>query len=1193
MAPIGAIARILFGFLPVLGGVNLAMVALIGLVALLAYAWSQNWGNIQQIMSGVGTELMNTLGAIGEAFYGLTQLILGWATGNEELVGAGARAIGIAFMQVFYELPVEIARALGNTGTAILSWFASTFARLDQNMAVWGNNMIVSLANGMIAAGRYLFSVLTGIAEGIARYFRSYSPPRYGPLRGIQTWGTNLINTLIAGMQAADFDAITEVADRIGEAIKGNIEEGLVAPTLYAQTVGQANNLVDDMLAIVRGGGRVNDDFFSSLREGLGEWYEYIVQISLAYQNVYANERSLRIEKEKLETLRRQREQLEAQNKLRITAFDELLGGTDGAGYAQNTENIIDPTSPEGQAKIAQMRQKLTREDFQNWLQFQKRLWEQRSELEANNIRQQETALQQSIDAAQAQLDAAQKQYDLYVKIYEYARQMYELAAEQDQLLEGGTRGGGGGGGGTYGSPEQLAAYLAEIARIIGQDQLIRDENTLRSQSPDDIVAYGEATRQRERETQRLAALEQLNRRRRAEFEAQLINASSDAERQRIKEQKDAWDAAYREERARLQERRDFASQILEASEQLADASAISRVAPQEAAFQQEIANILGDQTATIRDANTLREQAGSLDRAAMSSREQLREEERRLRDLQAAGDQRRLDFEQRILEAQGDPEKLRRIQEEQKAWDLAYKRALEAQQLRVELARRAQQDIGDEAGALGGGGFGRGVPIPELGGSESIFDAIKPGEALSIEEIRKLLGLSEEPLAELERIELPAIKTFDNVARALRYLSDESIPAEERMRNLGLAIGEFTGMVLAFTGLPSIWGAVMGEILRLSFELDRAVKEGLSYAWEQIADWTITEWNRLWNWTLPSSWVDFRNWVDSFLPGLFDGLQPDWENGIAGLYLSFNNWVLEMQQRWTGFWLDLGVQAYTKLTELQQGWTAFWINIGTEAGTRWVELQQGWTAFWVNIGTEAGTRWVELQQGWTDFWTNVGLEAGAKLLELQQSLSTWWTDTTATWSTNLTGLTSQITSFFTGENGLGAKFQSGLGDIVARAQEALYGKDGLIAKWEALKQRFVDPVVAVLNNVFSPIKGFVDSLAGIRFPSLPGWLRGEGGDIKTNGSFAGGLKRVPFDGFIAELHQGERVLTAAEARMYNALESALGGASSLLARTGVAIGGSVYNQAAGKQVTINVGNIDATNPEEGKAFLAKIAFLT
>ena len=42
-----------------------------------------------------------------------------------------------------------------------------------------------------------------------------------------------------------------------------------------------------------------------------------------------------------------------------------------------------------------------------------------------------------------------------------------------------------------------------------------------------------------------------------------------------------------------------------------------------------------------------------------------------------------------------------------------------------------------------------------------------------------------------------------------------------------------------------------------------------------------------------------------------------------------------------------------------------------------------------------------------------------------------------------------------------------------------------------------------------------------------------------VNGSHAGGLAYVPFDGYIAELHKGERVLTASEAREYNSGASA------------------------------------------------------
>lgn len=41
----------------------------------------------------------------------------------------------------------------------------------------------------------------------------------------------------------------------------------------------------------------------------------------------------------------------------------------------------------------------------------------------------------------------------------------------------------------------------------------------------------------------------------------------------------------------------------------------------------------------------------------------------------------------------------------------------------------------------------------------------------------------------------------------------------------------------------------------------------------------------------------------------------------------------------------------------------------------------------------------------------------------------------------------------------------------------------------------------------------------------------------KIDGSHAGGLRRVPYNGYVAELHEGERVLTSGEAAAYNALE--------------------------------------------------------
>lgn len=70
---------------------------------------------------------------------------------------------------------------------------------------------------------------------------------------------------------------------------------------------------------------------------------------------------------------------------------------------------------------------------------------------------------------------------------------------------------------------------------------------------------------------------------------------------------------------------------------------------------------------------------------------------------------------------------------------------------------------------------------------------------------------------------------------------------------------------------------------------------------------------------------------------------------------------------------------------------------------------------------------------------------------------------------------------------------------------------NGIVALWNTL----VDGLSDLVNGLFGGSSTMTAS-------------------VNVNGSHAGGLNYVPFDGYIAELHKGERVLTADEARGYN-----------------------------------------------------------
>ncbi|MCX8132022.1 MAG: hypothetical protein N3I35_18235 [Clostridia bacterium] len=105
-----------------------------------------------------------------------------------------------------------------------------------------------------------------------------------------------------------------------------------------------------------------------------------------------------------------------------------------------------------------------------------------------------------------------------------------------------------------------------------------------------------------------------------------------------------------------------------------------------------------------------------------------------------------------------------------------------------------------------------------------------------------------------------------------------------------------------------------------------------------------------------------------------------------------------------------------------------------------------------------------------------------------------------------------------------------------------------LVKHWDKVKEavgRFWDFVVSIFSNIGSWFKKHVvDPVLSL----MPSWLKklfgvsggasskgggGSFGGAGSNGSYRNGLAYVPYDGFIAELHQGERVLTASENKNY------------------------------------------------------------
>ncbi len=135
-----------------------------------------------------------------------------------------------------------------------------------------------------------------------------------------------------------------------------------------------------------------------------------------------------------------------------------------------------------------------------------------------------------------------------------------------------------------------------------------------------------------------------------------------------------------------------------------------------------------------------------------------------------------------------------------------------------------------------------------------------------------------------------------------------------------------------------------------------------------------------------------------------------------------------------------------------------------------------------------------------------------------------------------------------------------------------------LVKNWDTVKEavgRVWDYIASVFGNIadwfsknviqpiLSIMPGWLKKFLGIEGGALSGGVdgskgeRGSFGGAGSNGEHALGLSYVPYDGYIAELHQGERVLTAHENKNYGSVRTGS-------VKAPAANGGSTFN------ITIN-----------------------
>lgn len=167
----------------------------------------------------IGT-FMFSLGIIGTGISTFIAAIM------NAVLGVGRFAAGLLFLGkpllIVLGIIGVLAYALYRFGDQ-LGWIRDKIMEIVSNAYSWGSNLFYSFASGMMSAISYVYDTIMFIINSFIGLIQSFSPPREGPLKDVDIWGENLINTWAAGMQRAapmTVDTARGLAMKVADALR-------------------------------------------------------------------------------------------------------------------------------------------------------------------------------------------------------------------------------------------------------------------------------------------------------------------------------------------------------------------------------------------------------------------------------------------------------------------------------------------------------------------------------------------------------------------------------------------------------------------------------------------------------------------------------------------------------------------------------------------------------------------------------------------------------------------------------------------------------------------------------------------------------------------------------------------------------------------------------------------------------------
>ena len=366
---------------------------------------------------------------------------------------------------------------------------------------------------------------------------------------------------------------------------------------------------------------------------------------------------------------------------------------------------------------------------------------------------------------------------------------------------------------------------------------------------------------------------------------------------------------------------------------------------------------------------------------------------------------------------------------------------------------------------------------------------------------VQIIAGLIKGIMSAITQIPAAIKAVFDGIVNGIKSLFGIHSPSTV-MAEIGKYVieGMLQGISNAWHAITDFFSGAISNVISFVSDGWNKLKEKTAQAWDTIKEKTgqlkekVQEhWNNLKDKVVETAsnlkdkavdtWNNMKDKVQEVTSNLKDKVSETWSN----LKDKVSETVSNLKDKVSETWNNLKDKVSETANNLKEKVTTTWSNLKDKVSETTNNLKEKVTTAWSNVKETVGNTVENLKTAVSDKFNNMKQNIADRMSNIKDDIKNKWDTAVNTLkSVDLASIGSGLINNF---------------------------KSGLQNAWGA--------VTSWVSNAASSIKNTISNAIN--------WV-----SSKVSGKHRTGLNEVPYDGYIAELHQGERVLTAAEANQYD-----------------------------------------------------------